>query len=440
MTSTEIFSVSRLNVFIRDVVASGFPSSLWVCGEIQNLDRYKSKAHLFFDLVEKDADSKEIKAKLGVTIWSGVRPKIEALLKKAENAFELKDGIEVKFSGKVDFYPPYGTLRFVIDNIDPVYTLGKIAQDRQRLIAELEAAGVLARNKARLLGDVPLSIGLISSYDSAAYNDFMHELGQSGFAFRVSFFNAVMQGKNCAPSVCEGLKVMEGLEDLDVVVITRGGGSIAELSAFDSRSIALAIAGSRYPVVTGIGHEINTSIADLAAHTFAKTPTAVAQFLALRVRSALERLDAACARLMSAGVQSVADNRSRLKDNALRFQEQTRRWLQSRKDHHVRLLEQLNKAPLKACGEARRDIVADAQLLQRNISLRLKAASSKTEALSQLIAMASPARILRRGFSVTRLASGKLVRARADAHHGDEIITELPDGTLTSTVQISINH
>ena len=433
--SPESFSVSQLNNFIKDVVSSGFPSSLWVCGEIQNLDRYKSKAHLFFDLVEKAADAKEIKAKLGVTIWAGVRPKIEALLKKAENAFELKDGIEVKFSGKVDFYPPYGTLRFVIDTIDPIYTLGKIAQDRQRLITELTQSGVLARNKTRNFSVLPLNIGLISSFDSAAYNDFIHELGLSGFAFQVFFVNAVMQGKNCEASICTSLGILGKQPFLDAIIITRGGGSIAELSAFDSKMIALAIAACPYPVITGIGHEINTSIADLAAHTFAKTPTAVAQFLSRRIRESFEAMEACQKKMLTEARRYVETRHALLKERAIKLQNITRVLLQSQKNNQLRLTQRLLKAPFMCCAEARRDTLLDADHLKRNIHLRLINAHTKMKSLEKLISMASPAKILNRGFSITRFESGKLVRSGTDAHPGNKLITEFFSGTLKSTVE-----
>ena len=431
----EIFTVSELNGLIKDVVASGFPSSLWVCGEIQNLDRYKSKAHLFFELVEKDAGAKEIKAKLGVTIWAGVRPKIEALLKKAENAFELKDGIEVKFSGKVDFYPPYGTLRFIIENIDPVYTLGKIAQDRQRLIAELTQNGILARNKTTVIPALPLRVGLISAYDSAAYNDFMHELKRSGFSFQVSFYNAVMQGKNCEPSVCQGLKALAGDEELDVVVITRGGGSIAELSAFDSKAIAMAIASMTCPVITGIGHEINTSIADLAAHTFVKTPTAVAQFLAEKVVASVEALDQKQTGLFDDAKQYIDDGQSKLKTHALRLQELTRALLQSHKDSHIRLTQRLGQIPLRRCIENRADLRVKTDGLKRAIDQRLRSSRSAIDASAKLVEMASPVRVLKRGFSITRLASGKLVLSGADVKPADVLVTQFKDSQITSTVK-----
>ena len=187
----DFFSVSELNSMIRDVLTSGFPRAVWVCGEIQSYDRNKGKPHAFFELVEKDEGSQEVKARSGLVIWANTRPRIEAVLRKAENAFELKDDIEVKFLCRVDFYPGFGQVRLIVENIDPVYTLGRIAQDRQKLIAEFSRSGLLQKNKALDMPLVPLNIGLVTAFGSAAYHDFIDELGRSACAFKVHLARAV---------------------------------------------------------------------------------------------------------------------------------------------------------------------------------------------------------------------------------------------------------
>src|SRR5476651_1256091 len=217
--SDESLSVSELNNFIRNVLNSGFPQAVWVCGEIQGYDRGKDKKHVFFELCEKDPETKDIVARIGLVIFAQARPRIEAILKKAENAFELKDDIEVKFSCKVDFYPGHGQVRLIVESIDPVHTLGKIAQDRQRLIAVLKQKGILDRNKQLLLPEVVLNVGLITSYDSAAYHDFISELKRSGYAFKIFMINSIMQGKNTEESVVNALKTLEAMDEMDVIVI-----------------------------------------------------------------------------------------------------------------------------------------------------------------------------------------------------------------------------
>jgi exodeoxyribonuclease VII large subunit len=430
----EFFTVHELNDLVRDVVQAGFPRSLWVCGEIQNLDRYRSKAHLFFDLVEKAPGAKDIKAKIGVTIWAGIRPKIEAVLRKVENGFELKDGIEVKFSGKVEFYPPYGTLRLIIDDIDPVYTLGKIAQDRQKLVLELAKAGVLEKNKARHLPVVPLNIGLISAFDSAAYNDFLHELKRPGFAYKVFFYNSVMQGKNCEGSVAGAVKYFNTVKGLDALVITRGGGSIAELSAFDSRLIADSVAGSSYPVLTGIGHEINTTITDMAAHTSQKTPTAVAQFLNERVAAFLDGLDRSYGRLAVSAFSCLDDERSFLKDLALALKMRTHELLKGRADEQSRLAERLRFVPARI-SRHRKDLGRVFETLIRTIHLRISDSKNKIAGLERMVELSAPEKTLKRGFSLTRDSRGRVIRSADAVKKGDLLSTDFSDGRVASVAQ-----
>ena len=433
--SDEFFSVSELNTMIRDVLTAGFPRAVWVSGELQGYDRNKGKAHAFFELVEKDAASHEVKARVGLVIWANTRPKIEALLKRSENAFELKDDIEVKFLCRVDFYPGFGQVRLIVESIDPVYTLGKIAQDRQKLIAELAKTGVLEQNKKLVLSPVPLHIGLITSFDSAAYNDFMDELGQSGYGFQIHIFKAVMQGKNCAPSVCAGIHALNAVDDLDALVITRGGGSIAELACFDSRDIVLAMAASRYPVITGIGHEINTSVADLAAHTFAKTPTATAQFLVSHVREYLVVLTDHGTQLADAAQSLLDGHKAYLKDTALDLQTALRRLMTVRREHHVRLTQRLTAAPLQYLAQARVEQLRSKDQLNKTIQLRLAACATKIGNHQKLIAMASPQNVLKRGFSITRGKDGKALRSVKNVSRGQWLETELADGQIKSIVE-----
>ncbi len=430
----DFFSVSELNNMIRDVLTSGFPRAVWVCGEVQSYDRNKGKPHAFFELVEKDPGSQEVKARTGLVIWANTRPRIEAVLRKAENAFELKDDIEVKFLCRVDFYPGFGQVRLIVENIDPVHTLGKIAQDRQKLIAELSKSGLLQKNKTLALPLVPLNVGLITAFDSAAYHDFIDELGRSSYAFKVYLARALMQGKNAPSSVCAAIAALQSVDQLDLIVITRGGGSIAELACFDSREIVAAIAQSKYPVVTGIGHEINTTIADLAAHTYAKTPTATAQLLVARVREFVQQLEAQWQALKESASGSLQARREHVKDAVTEIRRIWQDLVAGRREHHVRLAEQLRALPLGAAARAREDLLRSSRQLKNTIQLRLQSTVTKIGHCEKLIAMASPANILKRGFSITRSGRGKLVTSALTLKEGQSIRTEFIDGEVESIV------
>jgi len=434
--SEESLTVSELNHFIRDVLNSGFPKAVWVCGEIQGYDRGKDKKHVFFELCEKDAGTREITARIGLVIFAQARPKIDAILKKAENAFELKDDIEVKFLCKVDFYPGHGQVRLIVEAIDPVHTLGKIAQDRQRLITLLKQKGVLDKNKQLLLPDVVLNIGLITSYDSAAYHDFISELKRSGYGFKIFVVNSIMQGKNTENSIIKALKTLESIKEVDVIVITRGGGSIAELSCFDSEKIALSIAQLGIPVLSGIGHEINTTVTDLAAHTFAKTPTAIAKFLVERLTEVLEQIKERQEQLIEAINHTLSDKRIQLKDSAVTLQTQT---LGLIKSHHQRLAsinEAINRAPALKFKDSRKWLLDAQENLKKIIYLRLQNSRTKINQYQKLVQMADPKNTLKRGFSITRNQEGQIIRSVKDVKGIKTITTQLEDGIINSEVKI----
>jgi exodeoxyribonuclease VII large subunit len=431
--SDRSFTVSELNKFIRDVLSSAIPGAVWVCGEIQGF-RTDQKGHAYFELCENEEDSHAVKAKIRASIWNTRKPFIESVLKRVENAFTLQDNIQVKFLCKVDFWQKAGSLSLVVENIDPTYTLGKIAQERQKLIALLKANGVLDKNKQIELPAVMLNIGLITSFDSAAYNDFVHELSLSKFGFKVSLVNATMQGKTAEASVVSAIKTLNRMPEVDVIVITRGGGSIAELACFDSEPIARAIAESAVPVLTGIGHEINSTVTDLAAHTFAKTPTAAAQFLTGRVRDYLTGLEDKRRALFDLVNNKLQHEKEALRNRAHALQSGTMAFLRDHREHVLRAVECVKRLPVILIKDSGKSLKEQNQRLVKTIQLNLANAKVKIKHIEKVIQMASPAHTLQRGFSITRDASGKALRNTRQVKKGDQVTTELLNGTLNSEV------
>jgi exodeoxyribonuclease VII large subunit len=429
----QFFTVGELNKYIRDVIVSGFPSAVWVCGEIQGL-RVDSKGHSYFELCENEDGSHNVKAKIKASIWNTRRVYIDTVLSRVENGFSLKDDIQVKFLCKVDFWQKGGTLSLSVENVDPTYTMGKIAQQRQKLIALLKAQGILEKNKQLALSPVPLKIGLVTSMDSAAYNDFMDELKQSGFGFQVFLANAVMQGKTSEASVVAALKSLIKIEGLDAVVITRGGGSIAELSCFDSEPICRTIAAAPWPVITGIGHEINTTVTDLAAHTFAKTPTAVAQFLVGRIESFRTGLDEMQRRVLDLTLEKLGLEKSALKASAAALHSGTIMYLRKHRDYVSIVSENLKRLPVAAVKNAARNLKDKRQQLLKTIQLNLVTATTKMSHYQKLVSLASPANTLKRGFSITRTEDGRVVKSSKQLAKNVRLTTEFVDGTVTSEV------
>lgn len=431
----EFLTVSQLNNLIRGVIEMGFPQSLWVCGEIQGYDRNRDRKHVFFELCEKDPDSKDIVARIGLVVFSGRKAAIKEILTASENAFELKDDIEVKFLCKVDFYPPHGAVRLVVESIDPVYTLGKIAQEKQKLIALLKKKGILDKNKQLAFPKVPLKIGLITAHDSAAYNDFISELNLSGYAFKVFYSPALMQGKGVESDVCRAIDGFNKMKGLDVIVITRGGGSIADLSWFDNQRIAEKIAASHLPVLSGIGHEINITVTDLAAYTYQKTPTAIAQFLIERVEGFLTDIEEKVYEIINYAKEQVDSQKKGLRDSALNLQSQTHYFLKSHHQDMIRYLEIIKRQPLKLIATYFSILKEKNILIAKTLKNRLKNSKMKISSYKRIIDIAHPQNTLKRGFSIARNLKGGIIKSVKTVKKGDLLQTQLLDGCLKSQVQ-----
>jgi len=219
-----------------------------------------------------------------------------------------------------------------------------------------------------------------------------------------------------------------------VIVITRGGGSIAELSCFDSEKIAVAIAHLGIPVLSGIGHEINTTVTDLTAHTYAKTPTAIAKFLVERLQGFVEGVEQRQQRMTEALRQMLKTRRIQLKDNAVFLQTQT---LGLIKSHHQRLAvitEALKRAPAARFKESRKSMADNQEHLKKIIYLHLQSSRAKIGQYDKLAQMASPVNTLKRGFSITRSKEGRLIRSIKDTKGLKGLTTQLVDGLIDSEI------
>ena len=435
MNENKFLTVSQLNAGIKSLLNTGFAYPVWVCGEIQQYDRNKSKTHVFFELLEKDAKSQNILARIGLVIFANRKSYIHSILAKNENGFALKDDIEVKFLCRVDFYSPHGAIRLVVEDIDPTYTLGKIAQERQRLILDLKKKGVLDKNKELSVSSLPLRIGVITSYDSAAYNDFISEIKKSDFGFQVFVRNTLVQGQKVEKDVCNAIKELHNIEDLDIIVITRGGGSIAELSCFDSQKIAENIAKSKIPIFSGIGHEINMTITDLAAHTYAKTPTAIAQTLVEKVENFIDKLYDNQDRLLNIIDKSFENNKKNLLNIAHELQNKTYEFF---KDHQYKLVNiqgSLSHCFDKRIYRAKEQTNQYQEKLKRIAFERINKEKIKIDHMKKVIGFVRPENMLKRGFSIIRGASGKSIKTIDSLKCEDKVIAECLDGYITSIVK-----
>lgn len=319
--SEKVYSILELNTAVREAIQAKFSQYVWVCGEIQDMRPPRGAGHIYFNCVQKEENGDTVVAQVSAALFSGRVAKIFNKLKEADPGFELKNDIEVKLLCQLDLYPKSGRFSIIVIDIDPIYTLGKIAQNRQKIIADLKRRGLLEKNKEKTVPALPLKVGLITAFDSAAYHDFSNELALSNYGFKVKVYGAHMQGRLVELEVLEALDYFDNLPkpELDVIVITRGGGSTADLSYFDSRKIAEKIAQLKFPVISAVGHQINTTIIDLMAHTSCKTPTAAAQNLVEKVKLFLESLFELESAILEKSQDMLAYQRQSLQNTALRF-------------------------------------------------------------------------------------------------------------------------
>ncbi|MFN0090462.1 MAG: exodeoxyribonuclease VII large subunit [Acidimicrobiales bacterium] len=403
------FSVAEVTEAIRMALEATFPGELWVQGEIQSLTRSRT-GHVYFDLVDAGELGRSMQARLPVALFMNHKQQVNAILRRS-GGVRMTDGIEIRIRGAVDFYPPQGRLQLRMSSIDPAYTLGRLAADRQRLLAALSAEGLLDRQKALPAPPAPLRVALVTSFGSAAYNDFVHELAASGFGFTVIAVDARVQGDLAQRSVTAALSRAAQLE-VDVVALVRGGGSRTDLAVFDGEAIARAVASLAAPVWTGIGHEIDTAIADVVAHRSFKTPTACAAALVDEVSRYVAHVEERWGAIGEAARLVLAQRERALAASAARAARETHAGLR------------LAEARLSTASAR---LVREAELVLRRAELNLRAGEARVRALD-------PARSLARGWSITRDGEGALLRSAAQAPLGSTIVTEAAFGVLTSTV------
>ena len=302
--------------------------------------------------------------------------------------------------------------------------------------ADLKKQGLLERNKQISISRVPLNIGLVTAFDSAAYHDFTNELRLSGFAFKVKAYNAHMQGDRVEADLLAALAAFEALgrEELDLVVITRGGGSTADLSYFDNKLIAQRIAQSSFPVVTALGHQINVTIADMVAHTVCKTPTKGAQFLVEQISNFLNEVDIAAKRIPLEVLKALTSHQQKLKTSAAQFDALLGRYFRSHREELIAVESNLNASATQLFRLQRDYLGQAASGLKQNIREIIASQRKWIDHLESKVTLLDPRTILKRGYSIT-LKSGKAVKSPASVETGDILTTLLFEGRLISKVQ-----
>jgi len=429
----QTLTVSELGTVIRAALEVAMPYGVWVEGEISGINRSRN-GHVYFDLTEPDdTPGAAPVATIPVVLFRDNRDRVNRLLKRHGDPIRMSDGVRIRIQGVADFYSPQGRMQFRMSAIDPTYTLGRLAAERDALMAALAADGLLRANARHSIPAVPMRVGIVTSIGSAAHADITTVFERSELAFTLVEVDTPVQGLGAESSVAAAIRAADDA-GVDVLIVARGGGSKTDLATFDHELVARAIASARVPVITGIGHDIDRSVADEVAHTATTTPTAAAQLAVARVAEWLARL-AECERAVVSGGRRAMERADHRVELARRGVVAAGLGAADRADTRLAHNSQrLARAARRADQRARAQL--DLAVARIDVARRhaLRRAEDRIEVVEARVRALDPAVALARGWSITRTENGKVVRSIADLEPGALLTTRVADGSATSTI------
>lgn len=436
-----VLTISQLAARIDSALKLGVPGRVRVVGEISTVSQ---RTHWYFSL--KDAS-----AVVSAVVFMSAARKLRVL---------PTQGDRVIATGRLDYYAPSGRVSLIVDDLEPVGA-GALERELKARVESLRARGWLDPQSKRPLPVFPRTIALVTSKDSAAVQDVIDTVRRRCPGVRLLIADVRVQGERAAPEIAAAVRTISRFAPtlgIDAVLVTRGGGSIEDLWAFNEMVVAEAIHDCSVPVVAAIGHETDVTIAELVADERAATPTQAAMRL-VPDAEALDEQVVALARRMSAAVrqQALAErrhlaalaNRPALRDPARvldahrdRFDRLTRALQAAGRGSILNAERSLHRAAARlerhrpAVIQARREeaLRALTQRLERSLRTRVRLASESLDALHRELHALGPMRVLARGFSVTTTADGRLVRSPDGLAPGQQLLTRLAEGQVRSTV------
>jgi exodeoxyribonuclease VII large subunit len=382
--SREVHDLATVCRHIKQVIAANYAKAIWVKAEIAQVGR--SKVGAYITLVDKD-QSESINAQLDAVIWQSTFVKIRAKVGAELLESLLQKGQEVMLQIQLSFHERYG-LKAEIQDVDPSFSLGQLERIRMQNYEALVKSGLIHLNKTKPLALVPRQLAIISSAKAAGLKDLLVQLRDNpyGYTFKAKFFNAAVQGDGAANEIIRALEqVQYAKQHFDAIVLVRGGGSKLDLAAFDHLELCKSIANCPIPVITGIGHEIDRSLADEVAHTALKTPTAVAAFLINHIAEAEGNTEQLFAQIVSLGKRNIE--------------------------------------------LANRKLIVLEEQVQRESKRYIQQQQQKLEFVAERIKILDPAAILKRGYALV-YKQGQLISSVHDSQDQDQLDIQFADGMI----------
>jgi len=413
-------TVLKLNQAVRSILQSAFPEPVWIRGVVTGLRRVSGRGHTYFQLADPSEPGGQSPAVADCALFAGERSRISIEAGRQAKLFELENDVEVRILVSVSFWDRSGRFQLIVKGFDTSFAGDSSAVHLQRLILKLEKEGVLQENGTLLFPEVPLSIGIVTSKGSAAEKDFVKTLDESGYPFRVFAAWAAMQGSETSESVCSAFNRLVADthgNKLDAVVLTRGGGSVTDLAWFNDEKIARTVAQLPWPVVSAIGHEIDTTLPDHVAHTRAKTPTHAAAILV----NAVARFDDRVSTLNRSLVSSVSP---RIQMENLKIENLTGNLTLHLGSLPSRKSEELHKLASK---------------LNLSVMAELHRQKSLISEAEKQVEIRDPEKMLKLGWAVVRDTNGLPLRTVNAIDEGQTVKISMDKGWLTAIVKEKVN-
>jgi exodeoxyribonuclease VII large subunit len=415
-TARAVLSVSELTRRLQEVLEERFPA-VWVEGEISNYRVYGS-GHAYFTL--KDAES-QIRAVLFRNRGRRIK-------------FEPADGLHVMAFGSIEVYPQRGEYQMVIELLEPK-GLGALQLAFEQLKARLQAEGLFEPARKRELPRFPRKIGVVTSPSGAAIRDILRVIGRRFGDLHIVIAPCRVQGDGAAEEIAQGLRDLNALGGVDVIIVGRGGGSLEDLWAFNEEAVARAIAASKVPVVSAVGHEVDFTIADFVADLRAPTPSAAAELVVREKQAVVDSLAQLRARLERFAARPLRDLERRVDELTARLRREMRNEV-GRAHHRVVLATRALRASdpvARLAGDRHRLENLQSRMITLLHRRRDRAHAALRTAVGRLDSL-SPLAVLGRGYSLTRTPAGDIVHSPAQVRVGDAIRVLLQRGSLDARV------
>lgn len=440
-TRAKPYTVSQLNRIGRELLEADL-TAVFLVGEISNFKAHTS-GHWYFSL-------KDDRAQISVAMFRYANSRVRS---------RPADGMKVLVSGTVTLYEPRGQYQIVADTMEPI-GLGDLQAAFEELKSRLLTEGLFDEARKRPLPSLPRTVGIATSPTGAAVRDILRVFERRGADLHVLIAPCRVQGAKAASEIVSALRTLNARRDVEVIIVGRGGGSLEDLWAFNEEPVARAIASSRVPVVSAVGHEVDFTIADFVADLRAATPSAAAERV-LRSREELTaRVEAATGGLLRTARLSLAENRARLERSAAsralaRVESRLRESLQTVDDLQARLRraaeaalagrradldllsQRLSPRSLKAEVNSRRErLAAAASLVGRAARARVASLRDRLGRSSSLLETLSPLAVLERGYAICHDAeTGSVLRESEPALQGRDVRVRLFKGALLCEVR-----